>query len=195
VTGRVGGILLTGGASRRLGTDKATLLLDGETLAARAARLLATVCDPVVEVGPGRSPLRSVVEEPPGGGPLAALVAGWDALCPVDAVVLLAVDMPGIGAPLVQRLVEWPGRATAVPFAGGRLQPVCARFGADAVATARGLLSSGGRSMRALLGAVPHDVLGPDEWADVATDPDFADVDTPEDAHRFGLQVPGTLAG
>ena len=31
------GLLLTGGRSRRLGTDKAGLLLDGETLAHRMA--------------------------------------------------------------------------------------------------------------------------------------------------------------
>ena len=47
------GILLTGGRSRRLGVDKATLVLDGETLAQRAARRLGAVYDPVVEAGDG----------------------------------------------------------------------------------------------------------------------------------------------
>ena len=47
------GILLTGGRSRRLGVDKATLVLDGETLAQRAARRLGAVCEPVVEAGDG----------------------------------------------------------------------------------------------------------------------------------------------
>ena len=46
---------MTGGASRRLGRDKATLMYQGETLAVRAARVLSEVCDPVIEVGPGVS--------------------------------------------------------------------------------------------------------------------------------------------
>ena len=46
------GLLLTGGASRRLGTDKATIVWQGETLAVRAAVVLAQVCAPVLEVGP-----------------------------------------------------------------------------------------------------------------------------------------------
>ena len=44
----VGAVLLTGGTSRRLGTDKATLVLDGETLAARAARALTDRTLPAV---------------------------------------------------------------------------------------------------------------------------------------------------
>jgi molybdopterin-guanine dinucleotide biosynthesis protein A len=46
-------LLLTGGASRRMGSDKATILDgDGQPLAVRTANLLAAVADPVLEVGP-----------------------------------------------------------------------------------------------------------------------------------------------
>ena len=47
----VPGILLTGGASSRMGRDKATLVINGEMLAARGARILQSVCDPVLEAG------------------------------------------------------------------------------------------------------------------------------------------------
>ena len=68
----VAGLLLTGGRSRRLGTEKARLVFAGETLAQRAARVLDGVCDRVVELGPGYTSWPHIVEEPPGGGPLAA---------------------------------------------------------------------------------------------------------------------------
>ncbi|MGH9361785.1 MAG: NTP transferase domain-containing protein, partial [Thermoanaerobaculia bacterium] len=42
------GVVLAGGASRRLGRDKARLAAGGETLAARAAAKLATVCGEVI---------------------------------------------------------------------------------------------------------------------------------------------------
>src|SRR5690348_2205329 len=139
---RVGGVLLTGGASRRLGTDKASLVLDGETLAARAARVLTAVCNPVIEVGDGASGLPSVRENPAGAGPLAALVAGVDTLG-VAPVVLLACDMPFVDVPLLRLLAEWPGDGTVVPVNDGRMQYACARYGAASIDEARAALRGG----------------------------------------------------
>jgi molybdenum cofactor guanylyltransferase len=80
---RAAGLLLTGGASRRMGRDKATLTLTpaGESLAGRTARLLAAVTSPAFEVGPGHSQLPAIAEGQPGAGPLAAVAAGRRALC------------------------------------------------------------------------------------------------------------------
>src|ERR1700736_1061525 len=75
--GRPAALLLTGGTSRRMGRDKATLPVNGTPLAERTATLLAQVADPVVEVGPGWTGLVAVREEPAGQGPLAAMAAGW----------------------------------------------------------------------------------------------------------------------
>ena len=55
--GRVAGLLLTGGASRRMGSDKALLEVEGRRMVDRAAAALAAVAAPVVEVGPGWSSL------------------------------------------------------------------------------------------------------------------------------------------
>ena len=71
------GLLLTGGASRRMGHDKATCLSwQARTLARRTARLLAATTTPTFEIGPGHSGLPRVTEDPPGAGPLAAVAAG-----------------------------------------------------------------------------------------------------------------------
>ena len=77
------GLLLTGGASRRMGQDKAALPATdgGESLAGRTARLLAAATSPTLEVGPGWSDLPAVVEVQRGGGPLVALAAGRRELC------------------------------------------------------------------------------------------------------------------
>jgi molybdopterin-guanine dinucleotide biosynthesis protein A len=188
------GILLTGGRSRRMGVDKASLVADGETLAVRAGRRLAAVCSPVVEVGDGGSGLPSVRESPPGSGPLAALAAAGTTLRARGhggSAILLGVDLPAVDQPFLSWLRDRPGAPTAVPQVDGRLQLVCARYGADALLAAESLVVGGIRSLHELLDVVEHDVVGPAEWAAVAGPDALLDVDTPADAERFGLRLPG----
>jgi molybdopterin-guanine dinucleotide biosynthesis protein A len=184
----VAGLLLTGGASRRMGTDKALLEVDGRRLAERGASVLSAVCRPVLEVGPGVSGLPAVREDPPGEGPLAALGAGLaelDRLGHAGAVVALAVDMPFVGAGLLRLLAERPGPPTAVPVAGGQPQPLCARYGPGTLAAVVRLLDAGERSLRALLGAVEVGWVQPDEWEPAGGPDAFRDLDTPEDLARL----------
>jgi molybdopterin-guanine dinucleotide biosynthesis protein A len=185
------GLLLTGGASRRMGVPKATLELDGTRLADRAAAALARVCAPVLEVGPGYTALPVAPEQPPGRGPLAALVAGADAASSAGPVVLLACDLL-FAEDLVARVASWPGAGTVVPLDGGGVpQPVCARYSAVAIERARTLLDSGERSLQVQLERLdPGDLT---RLGDV--DPQaLVDVDTPEDAQRWGVRGPGSLA-
>jgi molybdopterin-guanine dinucleotide biosynthesis protein A len=180
------GVLLTGGASRRMTTDKAAIVWRGETLAARAARVLTAACDPVIEVGSGATELRCVREDPPGSGPLAALVAGARAMGSRGPVVLLACDLPFVEPPIISLLAEWPGRPTVIPVVDGRLQYACARYGSDALARAEIALAAGDYSLRAA-GEGDHDELSESEWRAVGATDTFADVDTPADLRRLGL--------
>jgi len=180
------GILLTGGASRRMTTDKAAIVWQGESLAVRAGRVLSAVCDPAIEVGSGASGLRCVREDPPGSGPLAALVAGARALETRGPVVLLACDLPFVEAPVLRLLADWAGRPTVIPVVDGRLQYVCARYGADALERAAAALLAGGRSLRDAA-AGEHDELTEEHWSALGSTNPFADVDTPADLRRLGL--------
>jgi len=188
----VAGLLLTGGASRRMGTDKALLEFGGRRLVDRAAAVLAAVADPVIEVGPGWSELPAVREDPPGSGPLAALSAGGAALRAAGhdgPVLVLAVDMPRVSEELLRFLAGRPGTATAVPRAGGHPQPMCARYGPDVLAAVDERLAAGGRSLRDLLESLAADGVvawvEAEEWEPVAGSEAFADVDTPEDLRRL----------
>jgi molybdopterin-guanine dinucleotide biosynthesis protein A len=184
------GVVLTGGSSRRLGFDKASVRVGNETLATRAARVLAAVCSPVVEVGPGRTGLRAVREEPAGSGPLAGLVAGADAL-DASPIVLLGCDLVRIESNVLGLLAEWTGAPTVVPMVDGEPQLVCARYGPDALAAARTLLATGERSLRALLGVIEFDFVTEEHWRAVADADAFADLDNPDDLARLGLHAPG----
>jgi molybdenum cofactor guanylyltransferase len=182
-------MLLTGGTSRRMGRDKADLVVEGERLADRTARVLAQVCAPVLEVGPGRSRLDSVLEDPPGGGPLVAVAAGRRGLLEqgyAGPAVVLAVDMAAVEPPLLHFLATFPGEGSVVPFVTGRAQPLCARYSAATLAVAERLAAGGERSMRALV----HEAgdlqwAGPRMWGAVVDDRAFLDLDTPADLERL----------
>lgn len=169
-----------------MGSDKARIEVAGETLAARAARVLAQVCSPAVEVGPGVSGLPSVREDPPGTGPLAALVAGADMLA-TTPVLLLAVDLPFVEPQLLELIARWPGSGTVLPSAAGRLQYTCARYGQASLDAARAQLAAGERSLRVLERCGPVEVIDESVWSAVAPPESFADLDTPDDLARFGM--------
>lgn len=186
-------MLLSGGASRRLGEPKAELLRDGERLADRAARVLIAVCDPVLEVGPGYSSLRVVREDPPGDGPLAAFAAASAALTAMGhhgPILLLAVDLPFVEIPLLSWLAAQPVSVSVVPRIAGVAQSLCARYAPAARVDALGLVGARERSMRALLATTPVQYVDEETLRDVVDARSFDDVDTGDDVAAAGLERP-----
>jgi molybdopterin-guanine dinucleotide biosynthesis protein A len=170
-----------------MGRDKADLVVAGERLADRAARVLSTVCDPALEVGPGRSALDAVGDEEPRAGPLAALVTGAAAVRARGydgAVVLLGVDLPFVSVPLLELIAGHPAAETVVPVYEGMRQSCCARYSPAALDQAAELVSRGERALHALLSAVPMVEITEAEWRLVASADALVDLDTPEDLAR-----------
>lgn len=104
------GAVLCGGASRRMGTDKALVVVDCVPMAERVARALAAGgCDPVVFVGGDSSRLgalgrATVPDRWPGEGPVGGLLSALHATD--DNVVVAACDLPDLDAATVQRLCD-----------------------------------------------------------------------------------------
>jgi FdhD protein len=166
----VTGLLLAGGASTRMGTDKAVLEIDGEPLALHVVRVLARVCDPVlVASGDGRRldwlELPQVTDLAPDSGPLAGLVAGLEAAAtPLLAVV--AVDMPNASDAVLRLLAERAqGHDAAVPETREGLQPLHAVYATAAAARLRASFESGERSVRRALEPLDVAVVAHEEWA------------------------------
>lgn len=107
-------VILAAGAGRRMGGPKALLLMDGETLLRRAARVALTAgCTPVVVVvGPWDADLEDldvlVVPNPAADEGMASSIrAGLGALPDgVEAVLILGVDQPAVNADLLCDLLE-----------------------------------------------------------------------------------------
>ena len=184
------GVLLTGGASRRMGTAKASLMVDGQSWASRAATLLAEVSDLAVEVGPGWTSLQTAHEDHPGEGPLPALVAGWSALRRSGhdgPVIVLACDLPWLTPAALRQIATWPGTCSVAPVLAGSPQSLCARWSPTALEAAAARIAEGGRRVRGLLEADEAVLLDESWWIPRFGSDVFADADTPEDLTRLGL--------
>jgi molybdopterin-guanine dinucleotide biosynthesis protein A len=125
-------VVVAGGTGRRLGgVDKGAVVVGGLSLLQRTVDALSRA-DRVIVVGPRRALGRNVrwtMEEPPGGGPVAALAAGLE-LVRADVVGVLAVDLPFVDAPLVEALVElaYGGEGALLEDEAGHLQPLAAAY-------------------------------------------------------------------
>ena len=197
---RVGGILLTGGASRRMGFDKASILIGGIPSAIRIAATMQAVVSDAVEVGPGVSGLPAISEEPTGSGPLFAVCAGAKALSAIGAprpAIVLACDLPLVSETLLRTLAYWPGGHSVVPIIGGRAQPLCARWSAEDLATAAELVEVGRRSMRSLVELPGVELVEEARWPGDVDRREFFDIDTPADLKEIGLswEIPSRVGG
>jgi len=185
-------IVLAGGAARRLGgMDKPGLLVGGITL---LARVLAAVdaAGVVVVVGPPRPDLPARVaccrEDPPGGGPVAAIAAGLEQVS-ADAVMVLAADLPHVG-PAVPALLAALGACTADAAAlvdeAGRRNHLCAAWRTDSLRAAVVAVGAPqGVSMRALVAsATMIDIVDTHGWGrDCDTWDDVAAAERPKGPH------------
>ncbi|MCF2526434.1 NTP transferase domain-containing protein [Yinghuangia soli] len=157
---RFDAIVAAGGAARRLGgRDKPALLVGGRTLLDRAVEACAGA-ERVVVVGPRRrtaQPVHWVREDPPGGGPVAALAAGLAAV-EAPVVLVLAADLPFVTASVTDRLLAAltggndPADGVLLVDADGRDQPLLAAYRTEALRSAlAGLGDPHGAALRALL--------------------------------------------
>jgi len=177
-SGDVTVVVLAGGTSRRFGSDKLAAPLGGSTVLDTVLGSLPPEW-PVVVVGPPRECRRLVTwtrEDPPGGGPLAGVAAGVDAVT-TDLAAVVAGDMPYAGpaiVTLVAALRAAPAEVGAVVAvdAHGVANPLLAAYRAASV---REVLPSPAANRPAkLLLAVPHLEVG-------VIGPAGRDVDTPAD--------------
>ena len=110
----VGGIVLCGGRSTRMGVPKATLPFGPETMLQRVVRLLSTVVDPIVVVAARDQQLPELpsgvintVDEREQRGPLEGLRAGLKALpSSVGAAYVTSCDVPLLVPGFVTRIIE-----------------------------------------------------------------------------------------
>jgi molybdenum cofactor guanylyltransferase len=132
----VTGVVLAGGRSSRMGSDKAALVLDGRPLLARVVERLRLALGSVIVIGPERlaalQPGAPIIPDArPGLGPLGGLATALET-AQTDWVFLVACDMPFIQPALVRymatlALAASEDEAVAIRSPGG-LEPLHAAY-------------------------------------------------------------------
>ena len=184
------GCILAGGASRRMGEDKAAVMLGGRRLIDHVADRLRPQCAEVMVAGPSSSAVLAatglaVVDDAVAGGlgPLAGIASALRrAVGAFDFVVTTPVDTPFLPTDLVARLQAGRGGAAVVHAASGERIHYATALWSTALAAdlEAALVRDGVRRIEAFAARHP---TGRVWWSTRAGDP-FENLNTPADLAR-----------
>ncbi|MGD9763878.1 MAG: molybdenum cofactor guanylyltransferase [Candidatus Binatia bacterium] len=198
LSSRVTGVILAGGRNSRMGgRDKAFLRVNGETIFTRTLAVLRRCFGHVVVVSNAphkyaEYPVAVTRDELVGLGPLGGLHAALGCL-PTPYAFVTACDMPYLREEPIRYLVSLLADQDAiVPSWDGDIEPLHALYAARLRPRIAQVAARGGQGVRDLLleinvqyvpQAVMESVVGAEE--------SFRNINTPEEAARFAVQVGG----
>ena len=190
---RATGVILAGGASRRMGSDKALVTVAGRPMFHWVRDRMSEVCETVVVAGRPEG-LAGVdgLADPSGErlGPLAGLAAALERAEP-GHVLVTATDQPWVRPATLRALLERAGELAVVPVAhDGARQTTCAVYPTTMLPVALDELYSGG-SIQSTLDRTAFVPVSPDEWQTWGEDGrSWFSADTPDEIaaglSRFG---------
>jgi molybdopterin-guanine dinucleotide biosynthesis protein A len=190
VAGDVTVFILAGGKSTRMGTDKAFVLLDGQTLLDRMLELVRSVCAEVRIVGDRAkfAEFAPTVEDIfPGCGPLGGIHAALRS-SQTDLNLMIAVDMPFVSAAFLELLIGLSRKSGAtVTLARTRdgLQPLCAVYRRAFADSAEKALRAGRYKIDALFDQTQTQVIEKEELQREGFSGElFRNLNTPQDLGR-----------
>ncbi|HYN34297.1 MAG TPA: molybdenum cofactor guanylyltransferase [Ilumatobacteraceae bacterium] len=182
------GVVLTGGASRRMGRTKALIEVHGTPMASLVANALADAgCESVVLFGGDPNELapldRPVLPDRyPGEGPLGGILGVLELFGPqATDLLIVACDLANLSSTDLVALIDAARRrpdADVVVAHGERIEPTCALWRSATVDRVRASFDAGERAV--------HRVLGDLCTVEVSLAPtSLRNINTPGDLDRY----------
>ena len=165
----ISGIVLAGGFSKRMGTDKAGLKLGGMTLLELQVRKLQQIGITDIMVSRYGKPVegtRAIEDIYPHKGPMSGIHACLKA-AKSEACLVVSVDVPLFPAEWLGHLIQAHGGPVTMLSHGDELEPLLAVYDTSLVSMAEELILSGDRSVRSLFAGMEVKKL------EYTGDPDF----------------------
>jgi molybdopterin-guanine dinucleotide biosynthesis protein A len=180
-------LLIAGGRSRRMGVEKATVLVAGKPLWQRQLGLLSAMRPTALWISARTTPpwcppeIEIVTDQAPSRGPLSGVAAGLHRL-ETSHLLVLAIDLPQMTSEHLLKLCSLarPGSGV-IPLQSDYLEPLCAIYPVEALAAAEETLNSDKASLQTFAQKLLHHSqaqiynLPPKEW------PLYLNMNTPGD--------------
>ena len=177
----ISGIVLAGGFSRRMGTDKAELKLGELTLLELQVRKLRQIGIADIMVSGCRKPVegtRAIEDIYPHKGPMSGIHACLKA-AKTEACLVVSVDVPLFPAEWLEHLIQAHDDPVTMLCHGDEMEPLLAVYDTALASMAEELILSGDRSVRSLFAGSKVKRL------EYTGDPDFLlNCNTPEDFEK-----------
>jgi len=171
---RVGGVILCGGESQRMGRPKAWLPWAGEPMLLHIIRTLQQAVNPIIAVAARDQDVPSLPagvqlarDEIKGLGPLQGLCVGLAQLKEqADAAYVSSCDVPFLHRAFIERMIGLlEHELICVPRVHDRFYPLAAVYRLDVLDAARHLLQEKRLSLTCLFEGIPTRIVLPDELA------------------------------
>lgn len=161
----VAGLVLAGGRSRRMGSDKALLCWQGIPMLQRVCDVALQCCDRVYVLTPWPdryqhvipSPCITLQEHQPDRGPLVALLTGLNQL-QTTWVLLLACDLPLLRPDILREWLTLLPKTQAfalVPHQPDQWEPLCGFYHHQSRSSLQSFIQQGGQSFQHWLSSLP----------------------------------------
>jgi molybdopterin-guanine dinucleotide biosynthesis protein A len=183
------GAVLTGGRSKRMGRDKASLVINGRSLLEMQLEKLraAGIQDLMVSDAPGSTrnipaDARIVEDMQPDKGPLCAIASALKASS-AGYCVILSVDAAAVSADTVGKLIRTAEESSAdivILASPSGIQPLIGVYKKSLAEDALALVNSGRLAVRELFRGHPPVLLKLPEDS-----PELLNCNTPEDLEKF----------
>jgi molybdopterin-guanine dinucleotide biosynthesis protein A len=196
IVSNVTGVILAGGASSRMGSNKALLNIGNQTLIERVFTTMSALFSHVIIVTNtpqlyASLPCRKVADIYPGFGSIAGLQAGLDASS-TERIFVVACDMPFLNAELIRMLCRNGNEFDAVVPVNrfGLREPLHALYAKSALNSLQDAIERGDRSILNLLDKLRTNLVPNDQFSSIdGAEESFRNVNTRDEFARVTEMV------
>jgi molybdopterin-guanine dinucleotide biosynthesis protein A len=180
---KITGVIMAGGKSSRMGTDKGLLLYQGKPLAQYSIDILRPFCSEMListhnpEYSQFGLPL--VQDVVPGCGPMGGIYSAF-MITKAEYLLVLACDMPFVSNQTLEKLLENRFKFDCiVPVVDDKMEPLCAIYSSSLLPNVESRINAGNLMLRGLIMESNHRLVNFDDHV-----LDFRNINTPEEFER-----------